>query len=304
MAEQGIHIVTGAFGYSRRYIARRLLEAGRTVRTLTNSLGRPDPFGGRVRAEPFHFDRPDLLTESLAGAEVLYNTYWVRFNHKDFTFADALANSRILIRAAREAGVRRVVHISITNPSADSPLEYFSGKAAVEAALVESGLSHAILRPAVLFGHEDILVNNIAWTLRKFPVFPLFGDGGYRLQPIHVEDLAELAVHEGAETGNRVIDAIGPETFTYRELAEAIGRIIAKPRPMMPLPPSLGWLGGKIIGKAVGDVMLTRDEIRGLMDNLLCTNSPPAGTTRLTDWVRRHADTLGVHYASELARRR
>jgi len=196
-----------------------------------------------------------------------------------------------------------VVHVSITNPSEGSPLEYFRGKAQLERALTESGLSYAILRPTVLFGKEDILINNIAWCLRRFPLFGVFGDGRYRLQPIYVDDLAELAVKQGLEGANMIVDAIGPETFAYRDLVREIGTIIGKPRPIISLPPSLGYASGWLIGKFTGDVVITREEIKGLMQDLLCTKSPPAGSTRLTLWSREHAATLGQHYASELARR-
>jgi NADH dehydrogenase len=253
---------------------------------------------------PFHFDEPHKLAESLRGVSVLYNTYWVRFNHKSFTHADAVRNTIILFEAAVQAGVKRVVHISITNPSEDSPLEYFSGKARLERALVESGLSYAILRPTVLFGKEDILVNNIAWVLRHLPVFGVFGDGQYKVQPIYVDDLAELAVAQGKKQENVVIDAIGPETFTYRELAAHIGEIIGKKRPIVSVPPALGYAVGWVIGELVGDVMITREEIEGLMANLLFVDSPPAGHTKLTDWAKARAATLGLHYTSELARRR
>jgi uncharacterized protein YbjT (DUF2867 family) len=298
-----LHVVTGAFGYSGRYIAARLLKAGQRVRTLTNSPQRPNPFGGQVEAHPFRFEEPEALAASLRGAEVLYNTYWVRFNHVGFKHSIAVENTQRLFEAARRAGVQRVVHVSITNPSEGSPLEYFRGKAQLERALIESGLSHAILRPAVLFGPEDILINNIAWALRRLPVFGVFGDGCYRLQPIFVDDLAKLAVDQGSDRTNRVIDAIGPETFAYRDLVREIGRIIGKPRPVIPIPPTLGYWGGWLIGKVVGDVLITREEIRGLMQDLLCTQSPPAGQTRLTEWARQNAATLGLRYASELARR-
>ncbi|MBN2489280.1 MAG: NAD(P)H-binding protein [Planctomycetes bacterium] len=299
-----IHVVTGAFGYSGKYIAARLLDLGHTVRTLTGSPNRPHPFGDRVRAEPFHFDDPTKLVATLAGAEVLYNTYWVRFDHGDFRQSIAIENTKKLFAAARDAGVRRVVHISITNPSEDSALEYFAGKARLERALIESGLSYAILRPAILFGNEDILVNNIAWTLRKLPVFGVFGSGNYRLQPIHVEDLAALAVREGESAENRIVDAIGPETFTFRELVARIGEIIGKRRPIVSVPPAVGYLAASLLGKLLGDVFLTRQEMAALMQGLLCTSSAPAGTTRLTEWAREHAAKLGVRYASELARRK
>lgn len=298
-----LHVTTGAFGYSGRYIARRLLAQGVAVRTLTNSSARPPELAGRVEVHPLAFSDPDRLAASLAGAEVLYNTYWVRFDHKKFSHDLAVENTLALFAAARQAGVRRVVHTSITNPSEDSPLPYFSGKARLEGALRRSGLSYAILRPTVLFGIEDILVNNIAWMLRRFPVFGVFGKGDYRLQPIYVDDFAELAVRCGKERENVVVDAIGPETFAYRALVEALGEAIGRRRPIVSIPPSLGSAIAWGLGKLLGDVVLTREEIAGLMANLLCTDSAPAGSTRLTEWAREHRNTLGRRYAGELARR-
>ncbi|MCG3120979.1 MAG: hypothetical protein ALAOOOJD_03903 [bacterium] len=304
MNRRPLHAVTGAFGYSGKYIAQKLLAKGHKVITLTNSLHRQNPFGEAVQAFPFHFDQPEKLSATLQGVEVLYNTYWVRFNHQMFTHAGAVQNTLALLDAAKAAGVERLVHVSITNPSEASPLEYFRGKAQLERALKESGISYAILRPTVLFGKEDILINNIAWALRRFPFFGVFGDGRYRLQPIYVDDLAELAVQWGERRDNVIVDAIGPETFTYRELVETIGRLIGKTRPIVSLPPALGYFAGWLIGKFVGDVMITREEIDGLRADLLFVDSPPAGKTRLTDWARARRDTLGLQYTSELTRRR
>jgi NADH dehydrogenase len=298
-----VHAVTGAFGYSGKYVARRLLAAGHRVVTLTNSVDRENEFGGRVEARPLCFDRPDDLARSLEGVDVLTNTYWVRFNHRLFTHADAVRNTQVLFEAARRAGVRRVVHVSITNPSEDSPLEYFAGKARLERALRESGLSHAILRPTVLFGKEDILVNNMAWALRHLPVFGLFGDGSYRLQPVYVDDLAELCVRHGAGTANEVVNAVGPETWTYRGLIEMLAKALGLRRWILATPPWIGYVAGRVVGAFTGDVVVTREEIRGLMAGLLCVETPPTGWTRLSAWVAEHAATLGVRYASELKRR-
>jgi len=313
MSPRETHAVTGSFGYSGRYITERLLLNGRKVITLTNSPRRKNPFGDKVAAYPFNFDHPDRLAKSLEGTSVLYNTYWVRFNHPRsrgsatlpvFTHSSAVANTKTLFNAAKQAGVERVVHVSITNPSLSSPLEYFRGKAELEEALKDSGLSYAILRPAVIFGPEDILINNIAWMLRRFPVFGIFGDGNYRLQPIYVEDLAGLAIEQGERGGNTIVNAIGPETFTYRELVVTIGAIIGKRRPMVRVPYSVGYLVGRAVGKFVGDVVITREEIEGLVAGLLYVDAPPAGATKFTDWARQSAGTLGVRYASELARRK
>ena len=175
----------------------------------------------------------------------------------------------------------------------------------MEKALKETGVSHAILRPTVLFGKEDILVNNIAWALRRLPIFGVFGDGSYKLQPIYVDDLADLAVRQGRSRDDAVIDAIGPETFTYRELVTTISQILGlRRRWILSLPPSVGYFAGTILGTMMGDVLITWEEILGLMDDLLYVDSPPTGSTRLTDWVAEHSETLGRHYASELARRR
>ena len=299
-----LHVVTGAFGYSGKYIATRLLAEGRRVRTLTNSLHRANPFGDQVEVRPFSFDCPDDLVESLNGAEVLYNTYWVRFNYKLFKQESAVRNTRILFEAARKAGVKRIVHISITNPTEDSPLEYFRDKAMLEQALMDSGLPYAILRPTVLFGKEDILVNNIAWTLRRLPVFGMFGDGSYRLQPVYVDDLAALAVEQGKQRKNVTLDAIGPETFTYRDLVAAIGDTIGVKRPILSMPPALAYAAGWTTGRLMGDIMITWPEVKGLMAGLLYTDLKPTGATRLTDWMSAHKDTLGRKYASELKRRK
>jgi NADH dehydrogenase len=294
--------VTGAFGYSGRYIAKRLLEAGHDVIALTNSLRRPNPFGGNVAAFPFHFDEPHRLRDVLRGVQALVNTYWVRFDHRLFTHEQAAANSKVLFAAAGEAGVERIVHVSITNPDPASDLPYFRGKAAVEAALIASGVSWCILRPAVLFGKEDVLINNLAWTLRHLPAVAVFGDGSYRLQPIHVDDLARAAAENIGAGRNEMIEAIGPETFTYRELVAEAGKAIGVRRPIVSVPPALGYWGSRLIGLLVRDVVVTREEIRGLMEGRLCVDAPPLGTTKLTEWMRSHRDTLGRRYHRGLPR--
>ena len=202
-------------------------------------------------------------------------------------------------------GIKKIVHTSITNPQLDSPLEYFSGKATLEKALTESGIAYTILRPTVLFGEEDILINNIAWMLRRFPVFGVFGDGQYKLQPIFVDDFASLAVQGGTSLENEIINAIGPETFSYRELVATMAQIIrGRKLPIVSIPDSFGLFIGKIIGLVTGDVVITKAEIEGLKSNLLYVDTPPTGTTRLTDWLQEHRHTVGTRYASELSRRK
>jgi len=295
--------VTGAFGYSGRYITKRLLEAGHEVLTLTNSMHRPNPFGEKVAAFPFHFEEPQKLRDSLRGVQALVNTYWVRFDHRLFTHGQAVANTKVLFSAAKAAGVRRIVHVSITNPDSTSDLPYFRGKAELESALKSLGVSYCILRPAVLFGKEDVLINNIAWSLRHLPAIGIFGSGDYRLQPIYVDDLAQAAARKAEGGSDEVVEAIGPETFTYRELVAKVRSALGVKRPIISVSPGLGYWGCRFIGLLVGDVVITREEIRGLMEDRLFVDAPPLGATKLTDWLEQHKDTLGLHYTSEIARR-
>lgn len=296
------NMVTGAFGYTGRHIARQLLADGETIGTLTGHPDRDNPFGGRIRPAPFNFDRFDKLVESLSGVETLYNTYWVRFSRGDVTFDQAVVNTKTLIRAAEAAGVRRFVHVSITNPSADSPLPYFRGKAELERALRDSRLSHAIVRPTVLFGGADVLINNIAWLLRRFPVFLLPGKGDCRVQPVNVEDLAQIAVAAARRDEDLTIDAVGPEVFTFREMVRRIAAAIGSRARVIAAPSALALWASGWIGRATGDVMLTRDEVRGLNANLLVSHGPPTGRTPLGDWLKTHANEVGRRYASELGR--
>ena len=295
-------VVTGAFSYSGKYIAKRLLERGEEVFTLTNHPNRPDPFNGKVKALPLNFANEAELIQSLRGADVLVNTYWIRFDKGSNTQPKAVENTKILVDAAAKAGVKRIVHISITNPSPASHLPYFWGKAANEKAVVDSGMSYAILRPTVLFGKEDILINNIAWLLRRLPVFGLPGNGSYKLSPVYVDDLAQMAVDSVYRTDSYTWDAVGPDEMTFKQTVELIAKTIGISRPLMPLPPRMALLAAQILSLFVKDVMLTPEEVDGLMANLLISKEPARCKTSLRTWLEEHKTTVGKQYASELAR--
>ena len=300
--QPSISVVTGAFGYTGKYIARRLLDQGSRVRTLTRTPVSRSPFGDHVEVRPLDFGDPSGLVASLEGVDILYNTYWVRFARGGVTHDTAVENSRALLRAAAEAGVRRVVHVSITNATQDSPLPYFRGKALVEMAVRDSGLSYAIVRPTVLFSPEDILINNIAWFLRRFPLFPIPGRGGYPVQPVFVDDVARLAVEAGTGAGDVAIDAVGPETFTFEEMVRLLARRVGSRSRLVRTPPSAALLAARIAGRLVRDVVLTKDELDGLMAGLLASADPPTASTRFTEWLEAEGASLGQRYASELTR--
>ena len=297
-----LNVVTGAFSYTGKYITRRLLSMGKRIRTLTGHPDRESPFGHQVSASPFNFDNLSQLTKSLHGATTLYNTYWVRFSHGQVTFDKAIENTKTLIKAAEAAGVRRIVHISITNPSQESPFPYFRGKALAEKAITHSRLSYAIVRPTVIFGTEGVLINNIAWLLRRFPIFAIFGSGDYRIQPVFVEDVAEIAVSAGNKDDNIVMDAVGPEIFTFDELVRLIATKINSRARIVHVKPGLALFLARMVSYAVRDVVITGDEINGLMSNLLVSEGHPTAQTLLSEWLDQNAYSVGAKYTSDLER--
>ncbi len=297
-----LDVVTGAFGYTGRYITAQLLAQGRRVRTLVSHPNRPDPFDGRVEVGRLDFGQPEALEESLRGAAAIYSTYWVRFPRGEVTYERAAENSRVLIRAAVKAGVRKFVHVSVSNPAEDSPLPCSRGKALVERAVRESRLSYAIIRPTLVFDVGDILINNIAWFLRKVPIFAIPGDGSYRLRPVAVEDVAQLAVQAASQVENLILDAQGPDEFSFDELVRLIAEKVGSYARILHVPPNLALVLCGVLGKLVGDVVLTREEIEGLMANLLVSASPPTGNSWLSDWLEQNREGVGRQYASELKR--
>ena len=297
MAE--VDLVTGATGYSGSYVARRLLDRGRRVRTLTrHTLGVPDP----IEASPYRFDEPDLMLEAFRGVDTFYNTYWVRFSRGTVTHDDAVRNSVALVDAAASAGVRRMVHVSIMHPDLDSPYSYHRGKALVEQAVIASGMEYAIVRPSVLFGGADILLNNIAWLVRNLHVFAVPGDGRYPVRPTHVEDLADLMVRLGSAKESVVLDAGGPDVFAFGELVRLIRDAVGAKALVVDLPKPVVLPLIELVNRLTGDVTIHREELDALMDGLASCDGEPAGPRRLVDHLAASGRAFGARYESEVAR--
>lgn len=296
------NVVTGAFGYIGKYITRRLLEMGEPVVTITTHPEKPNPFGKNVRAFPYNFDKPSELTTTLSGASTLYNTYWIRFEYGRATFREAIQNTQVLFECAKAAGIGKIVHISVTNAKRESDLPYYVGKGLQEAALVKLGVPYSIVRPALVFGKEDILVNNIAWLIRRFPVFPIFGSGTYRVQPVFVEDVARIATESATHKSSTILDAIGQESYSFKEFVELIASKVKPYARLWHVPPRVGITLGQLIGFGFRDRLLTRDELQGLMDGMLTSNQSPNGSTCFSDWLEVNRKTIGTRYSSELDR--
>jgi uncharacterized protein YbjT (DUF2867 family) len=296
-----LDVVTGAFSYTGRHIAEHLLLQGRRVRTLTRRPPDPaHPLAGRVDVAPLAFEA--TLEPSLRGVDTLYNTYWVRFEHGQTTFAGAVSNTGRLLEAAARAGVRRVVHVSVSNPDERSPFAYFRGKAACEELVRRSGLSYAIVRPTLVFGPDDLLLNDIAWTLRRAPVFLVPGDGGYEVQPVSVGDAARICVEVGGAGDDTVVDAAGPDRLPFGELVRMIRDAIGSRSRIHSAPPWLALAASRVLGLLVRDVPLTREEMDALRAGLLVSHEPARGVEHFAAWLATSAPALGLTYASELGR--
>jgi uncharacterized protein YbjT (DUF2867 family) len=301
MSADPTDIVTGAFSYSGAAIAAHLRASGRRVRTLT---GHPDraPAGTDIAVRPLDFDDPAGLAESMRGCHTLFNTYWVRFAHGGLDHDVAVRNSRTLFEAASAAGIRRIVHVSITHPSPDSPFPYFRGKARVEAALRDTGIPHAVVRPAILFGGDGVLINNIAWLLRHLPVFAIGGRGAYRIRPIHIDDLARLCVELASRPGDLTVDAVGPESVTFRQLVDRVRSAVRSRAVIVPVPGPVVVGLSSVLNVVLRDTILTADEYHAMAAGLADSDAPATGAIALSEWIAEHATDLGRRYANELSR--
>jgi uncharacterized protein YbjT (DUF2867 family) len=298
-----LDVVTGAFGFTGSRIAERLLDVGHDVRTISRRAPGTHSLADQVAVQSYSYAEPDELRRQFSGVDTLYITYWMRFPHRGVTFEPIVENVRRLLRAASKAGIRRLVYISVSNAAPDASTAYFRAKAEAEDAVRAAGVDYAIIRPTLLYGEHDILINNMAWSLRRLPLFGIPGDGRYRVQPVYVDDVADLAVELGQSRGTAEMDAAGPEILTFNELVGMVRRAVGSRSLLLHMPAGAVLGATRLMGFALRDVVLTRDEIRELMESLLVsTDGTEPRPTRFSEWLEARAETMGRRWASELAR--
>ncbi|MGC4113287.1 MAG: epimerase [Myxococcales bacterium] len=291
-------VVTGAFSYIGAAVAAELVSRGYEVSTLTN---RTPPPGSKIRAAPLRFDSRHLQ-DQLVGADLFVNTYWVRIPYAGESFQNAVDNSAVLFAAAAAAHVGRVVHVSVSNPTSGLNLGYYAGKAKVEERLRASRLSWGIVRPTLVVGPGDVLTNNIAWLLRRFPFFPVPNGGLCKLQPVTLADTARIVADVAQGTEAAEVDAAGPEAMTFWDYVQMIADACRLSRLLVSLP---GWLslgGLSLIEPLLGDVVLTEEELLGLEQELLLSHEPPLGTQSVRHWLQQNAESLGRAYVNDVRR--
>ncbi|MFL5719692.1 MAG: SDR family oxidoreductase, partial [Chloroflexota bacterium] len=283
-------------------IARALVEAGNEVITLTRRVDHGDPLAVDIKAVALDFGRPAELAEALQGVDTLFNTYWIRFPRGTASFERAIAETNVLLAAARQAGVRRIVHVSVVGADQDGPTPYVRAKGVVEYAVKTSGLEWSIVRPTLTYGPDDILVNNMAWALRRLPVYGMPGDGHYPIQPVHVDDVARICIELANGEPGQIVDAAGPDQLPFRQMVEIVRSAVGSRSLVVPMPTWAVLGAARLLGLLVRDVVLTRHEVFELSTGFLTSIQPPRGEVRFEGWVREHADGLGRRWSSELAR--
>ncbi len=294
--------LTGAFSYSGRYIAKKLLSKGIKIRALTNHP-KPELFPQHsIPVFPLQFKEEGPLIDFLKGTEVFINTYWIRYPHKEQTHEKAATNIQFLTQCAKRAGIKKIIHLSVSNPSEESALSYYKGKAQAEKMIKESGLSYLILRPTLIFGLEDILINNIAWLLHAFPFFVLPSPVDYSVQPIYAGDVADIAYEHLLCKESKTIDAAGEEVYRMDELVRMISRSIGLPRPVLLWPKPIAQGCIKMLSLMLQDRVLTGEELCGLMGNLLISFEKPRGKTSFKKWLNQYGSRLGKTYTNDFKR--
>ena len=279
-------LVTGAFGNVGSVIAERLLARGGTVRTLTSH---PPAEPSDIEVRPFAWGDPDALAASFDGISTFYDTFWMRHGPYDV----AVDRCRQLIAAAEAAGVERIVHLSVVKPSLVSPYPYFRGKAEVEARVTASPVPAGVIRPSLVFGGYSTLLHDLARLLRRLPAFGLADGGGYRVRPVHIDDVADLCLEAGASRERTMVDAVGPDRPTFRELVTEVRDAVGSRARLVSVPASVVIATGRVLGRLQGRDLLTADELRSTIEGMADTDGPATGTRSLSAWIEAHAAELG-----------
>lgn len=277
--------VFGGSGFIGRHVVKRLAGAGCRIVVAVRDPERARvcmPMGNVGQIMPVFCDVRDetLVARAVQGSEAVVNLVGILWERGKSRF-DAIhgAAPGVIGRAARAEGAETLVHISALGADADSESHYARSKAAGEAAVREAFPEATVMRPSVVFGPEDDFFNRFAAVLRLTPVFPLFGGGHNRFQPVYVGDVAEAVLQALSRRvmQGKTFELGGPRVYTFREILELILEETERDRILMPVPYGaarlLGVLGDMVATLGI-EPPLTSDQARLLKsDNVLSGES-------------------------------
>jgi uncharacterized protein YbjT (DUF2867 family) len=252
--------VFGGTGFLGRRVVSRLINHGFRVRVAVRHPGAVEQEGvERVSADVT--DEPSVAA-TLAGAEAAVNAVSLYVENRGLSFhAIHVAAARRVARLARGSGLRRLVHVSGIGSNPEATNDYIRERGQGELAVREAFPAATIVRPSVMFAADDAFLTTLVLLARRLPVYPLFGHGETRLQPVHVEDVAEaIARIIMAEKAGDAYDLAGPDIWSYRQLVQEAARAAGARTRLVSVPFPL-WGFGARVSEMIPGAPLTRAQV-------------------------------------------
>jgi NADH dehydrogenase len=277
-------LILGGSGFVGRALCETLVdrwEAGPRLRVPTRRLAhaqtvQPLPLVDVLQADVHDDAQLDRL---LAGCDAVVNLVAILHGSEAAFEQVHVALPRRLAAACRRQGVRRLIHVSALGADPAGPSHYLRSKGRGEAVLREAGLDLTLLRPSVIFGTNDRLLNLFAQLQALFPVLPLAGADA-RFQPVWVDDVAAAIATclERPDTIGQTYECAGPEVKTLAELVRLAGQASGHPRPILPLPGPLATLQALAMEFAPGETLMSRDNLASMTVPNVATGQHPGLT--------------------------
>jgi uncharacterized protein YbjT (DUF2867 family) len=263
MMDQGMSCVTvfGGTGFVGRRVVRHLHESGIRVRVVSRHPGRAEGDGIEQIVADAHAERS--VEAAVAGADGVVNAISLYAEHGIDTFHSLhVETAGKIARIAKQAGIRRFVHISGIGANTASPSPYIRSRGEGEAAVQTAFSGAVIVRPAVMFAPDDAFLTTILQLLRSLPAYPIFGDGRTRLQPVHADDVAAAIAQilRQSQKPYPVYELAGPRVYSYEELLRTIARI-AGMRPVLMRMPFVLWDALAGLAEMLPRPPLTRNQV-------------------------------------------
>lgn len=270
--------VFGGSGFLGRHTVRALARAGHRVRVAVRKPASawyllPNGHVGQIQIVKADVMDAEQVAAAIAGSDAVVNLCGILYPQGGNGFDDIHCTGACNVaKAAKDAGVPTLVHVSALGADAESKSSYARTKGEGEALVREEFPNATILRPSILFGPEDGFFNLFAWLARFSPAIPLAGGGHTKFQPVFVGDVAAAirASVEKTEAAGKTLELGGPSTYTFKELIEAILRVTDRKRILVPLPFALMKVKGFFLG-LLPKPMLTMDQVELLKTDNVCT---------------------------------
>ncbi len=260
-------LITGATGYIGRHLVARLVQQGERPRCLVRDLKRAGQIlpGAKVDLVQGDTTQPGTLRLVMQGVDTVIHTAFITAerkqsagNHYDTTNVEGTAN---VVKAAKSAGVSRIIAVSGLGTKPDKPGSYMQGRYLAEQMIKESGMTWTIIQPSVLFGKDAPFIKGLTDLIRTSPVVPLIGGGKIMFQPIYVEDVVSVIVevlNEPERTANKTFTIGGPEYYSFTGIVTMLTHAMHKKRIMAPAPRQLVGIGAAVMEAVLPKPPLTK----------------------------------------------